>query len=94
MTFVSERYIIKNIKRRYKKLLYKFFRKEVNVTSNKQLIIELNKMFCNYIQESDDIATFYEIALNYIENNTTLDFDNQEQFEKAIELVDSVLENK
>lgn len=62
--------------------------------SNKQLIIELNKMFCNYIQESDDIATFYEIALNYIENNTTLDFDNQEQFEKAIELVDSVLENK
>ena len=62
--------------------------------SNKQLIIELNKMFCNYIQESDDISTFYEIALNYIENNTTLDFDNQEQFEKAIELVDSVLENK
>lgn len=62
--------------------------------SNKRLIIELNKMFCNYIQESDDIATFYEIALNYIENNTTLDFDNQEQFEKAIELVDSVLENK
>lgn len=62
--------------------------------SNKQLIIELNKMFCNYIQESDDVATFYEIALNYIENNTTLDFDNQEQFGKAIELVDSVLENK
>ena len=62
--------------------------------SNQQLVIELNKMFCNYIQESDDIATFYQIALNYIENNTVLDFDDNEQFEKAIELVDSVLENK
>ena len=62
--------------------------------SNQQLIIELNKMFCNYIRESDDIATFYQIALNYIEDNSALDFDNQEQFEKAIELVDSVLENK
>ena len=62
--------------------------------SKKQLIIELNKMFCNYIQESDDIATFYQIALNYIEDNSTLDFDDDEQFEKAIELVDSVLENK
>lgn len=62
--------------------------------SNQQLVIELNKMFCNYIQESDDVATFYEIALNYIENNTTLDFDNDEQFEKAIEIVDSVLENE
>lgn len=54
----------------------------------------LNKMFCNYIQESDDMAIFYEVALAFVEENSNLDFDNEEEYNVALQLVEEVIVNK
>lgn len=62
--------------------------------NREELKNELNKMFCNYTQESDDMATFYEVALGYIGENSDLDLDYIEDFEEAIEIVEEVIAGK
>lgn len=59
--------------------------------SREQVAIELRKMFCNYIQESDDVATFYEVALNYIEEQMALNLDYDKDYEEAMEMVDNAI---
>ena len=62
--------------------------------TREQVAIELQKMFCNYIQESDDIATFYEVALNYVEEETTLDFDDDDDYAEAMAMVENAIAGK
>ena len=57
--------------------------------SREQVAIELRKMF--YIQESDDMATFYEVALNYVEEHMALNLDCDEDFEEAMEMVERAI---
>lgn len=59
--------------------------------SREQVAIELRKMFCNYIQESGDVATFYEVALNYVEEQMALNLDCDEDFEEAMEMVERAI---
>ena len=59
-----------------------------------ELTIALNKMFCNYIQESDDMATFFEIAINYVEENSELDLDDDTQYEEALQIIDDAIVGK
>ena len=59
-----------------------------------ELTIALNKMFCNYIQESDDLETFFEIAINYVEENSELDLDDDVQYEEALQIIDDAIAGK
>lgn len=59
-----------------------------------ELTVALGKMFCNYIQESDDMATFFEIAINFVEENSDMDFDNDEQYEEALQIVEDAIAGK
>ena len=58
--------------------------------SKEQLVIELNKMRDNFLQESDDTVILFELLVNYIDNNSDLDFDDDEQYSEAIALAESV----
>lgn len=59
-----------------------------------ELTVSLGKMFCNYIQESDDLETFTAIALGYIEENSELDFEDDAQFDTALQILDDVYEGR
>lgn len=59
--------------------------------SREQLAIELRKMFCNYVQESDDMATFYEVALNYTKEQMALNLDYDKDFEEAMEMIEDAI---
>lgn len=59
--------------------------------SREQLAIELRKMFCNYIQESDDVTIFYEVALNYVEEQMALNLDYDKDFEEAMEMIEDAI---
>lgn len=48
-------------------------------------------MFCNYIQESDDVDTLYEVALSYVEEQMALNLDCDEDFEEAMEMVERAI---
>ena len=59
-----------------------------------ELTIALNKMFCNYIQESNDMETFFEVALGYVEENSDIDFDDDAQYEEALQIIDNAIAGK
>lgn len=62
-----------------------------DVMLREQLVIELRKMFCNYIQESNDMTTFYEVALNYVEEQMALNLDYDKDFEEAMEMIEDTI---
>jgi len=60
-----------------------------------ELTVALGKMFCNYMQgEYNDMETFLALALNYIEENSDMDLDDDKQFDEALQIIDDVFEGK
>lgn len=56
-----------------------------------ELKVALGKMYCNYIQESGDLGDFFALALDYIENNSELDFDDDAQYKEALQIAEDAI---
>ena len=54
-----------------------------------ELTNTLSKMFCNYIQESDgdDMETFFNLAIDFVVENSELSMDDDEQSEIIFQIV-------
>ncbi len=60
-----------------------------------ELTIALSKMFCNYVQESSDLGTFFEMALDYIEGSEMdFDFEDETQYNEAVRIVEDAIKGK
>ena len=55
----------------------------------------LSKAYMDYIQYGGtDVSVFFENAINYVEENSELDFDDDAQYQEALEIVSDAIEGK